>query len=208
MKTGSSTAIIETASRETLPLPMTALLLCGGQSRRMGSPKSFLPYEGSNFVEHRLASLRQLFQEVLLVANNPGDYDALEVGVVKDIIPQRGPLVGILSGLLVSRFDYAFVIACDMPLVDNRLIRQLCAARKNGADVVILKHESGIEPLLGVYSRKLVPSLEEYIFSGKAKAQDFLSGLNCTLYEHELVQSKLPPYFNVNTPQDYALLLE
>lgn len=207
MKTGPSTAIIETAARETLPLPMTALLLCGGQSRRMGTPKSFLPYEGSNFVEHRLASLRQLFQEILLVANNPADYDALEVGVVKDIIPQRGPLVGILSGLLVSRFEYSFVIACDMPLVDNRLIRQLCAARNNGSDVVVLKHADGVEPLLGVYSRKLVPSLEEYIFSGKARAQDFLSGLSCTFYEHEFGGAKLPPYFNVNTPQDYALVL-
>jgi molybdopterin-guanine dinucleotide biosynthesis protein A len=200
-------SIIETAERESLPLPVTGLILGGGQSRRMGAPKSFLPYKKSTFVEERLHSLKQLFQQVLIVTNSPSDFDSLEADVVKDIIPQRGPLVGILSGLLVCQQDYVFVIACDMPLVDNRLIRSICS-RRHGRDVVVLKHEQGVEPLLGIYSRKLAAPLEEFVFSGQARAQDFLSGLNCAFHEIKSQGEELPSYFNVNTPQDYARVLE
>lgn len=202
-----SSSLTEGTGRESLPLAMTGLLLCGGKSRRMGTPKSFLAYGKSTFVEERLRSMKQLFQQVLLVASSPGDFDNLDVDVVKDIIPQRGPLVGILSGLLVCQYESVFVIACDMPLVDNKLIRTICAQR-HGRDVVVLRHREGIEPLLGVYSRNLVAPLEKFIFSGEAKAQDFLAGLNCTFYEYAAAGEELPAYFNVNTPKDYALVLD
>lgn len=189
-------------------MSVTGLLLCGGKSRRMGSPKPLLPFEGSTFVEHRLKSLRQLFQEVLIVANSPSEYDDFGA-VVKDIIPDRGPLIGILSGLLVSRNEYCFVIACDMPLVDNKLIRQLCALRKeNNADAVVAKHEQGIEPLLAVYSRNIIERLEEYIFSGQSRAQDFLAGIHCNYFDLPPSDNRLPAYFNVNTPTDYARVLD
>lgn len=205
----ASSAIIETAARETLPMPVTGLLLCGGKSRRMGSPKSLLPFNGSTFVEDRLNSLRQLFQEVLIVANSPGEYDTFAAAVVKDIIPDRGPLVGILSGLLVSRNEYCFVIACDMPLVDNKLIRKLCALRKeNDADAVVARHAQGIEPLLAVYSRQVIERLEEYIFCGQSRAQDFLATINCNYLDIPASDNQLPSYFNVNTPTDYARVIE
>lgn len=209
MTVQASSAIIETASRETLPLPVTGLLLCGGKSRRMGSPKSLLPFENSTFVEHRLQSLRQLFPEVLIVANSPDEYDAFGAAVVKDIIPDRGPLVGILSGLLVSRHEYCFVVACDMPLVDNKLIRRLCAVRReNDADAVVVRHEQEMEPLLAVYSRRVIERLEDYIFSGQSRVQDFLATINCAYFDLPSHGDGLPVYFNVNTPTDYARVIE
>ena len=209
MTSTTSSAIIETATRETLPLPVTGLLLCGGKSSRMGSPKSLLPFENSTFVEHRLQTLRQLFQEVLIVANSPAEYDAFGASVVKDIIPDRGPLVGILSGLLVSRHEHCFVIACDMPLVDNKLIRKLCAGRReNDADAVVVRHEQGLEPLLAVYSRRVIERLEDYIFSGRSRAQDFLATINCSYFDLQSPGNGLPVYFNVNTPTDYARVIE
>src|ERR1700732_3866632 len=88
--------LIESNSREALPLPVTGLVLCGGKSRRMGRPKAFLPYQGTTIVEHVISTMRELFSEIFVVANEPEAYENLGVDVVKDILPYRGPLGGIL----------------------------------------------------------------------------------------------------------------
>ncbi|HEY9759544.1 MAG TPA: molybdenum cofactor guanylyltransferase [Oculatellaceae cyanobacterium] len=209
MANNSSSVIIDSVTREALPLPMTAVILCGGKSRRMGRPKAFLPYKNSTMIEHILSTVRDLFQEVLLVANEPETFESFDVNVVKDILPYRGPLGGILSGLLVSGFSHTFVIACDMPLVNKRLIRDM-ASRRHGNDVVVLSHKRGVEPLLGVYSKNCIKQLEETLFSGNLSMQDFLSGLKAQAYFHDFDEQQaesLPPFFNVNTPQDYSHLI-
>lgn len=200
---------LHVASRESLPLAMTAAILCGGKSSRMGRSKAFLPYEGKTIIEHRFEQLKPLFREVVLVANEPEAYSQLSVDVVKDIIPNRGPLVAILSALLVSQHEHTFVLACDMPLVDSRLIREMCQ-RRDGTDVLVLSHEDGIEPLVGVYSKQCIQPLEEAIFNGNLKAHDFLKGISAQLFQYDSIKmqkGRLPAYFNVNTPQDYSRLL-
>jgi molybdopterin-guanine dinucleotide biosynthesis protein A len=201
--------LIESPTREALPLAVTGLVLCGGKSRRMGRPKAFLPYQGTTLVEHILTTIKDLFSEIFIVANEPDDYENLGVDVVKDILPYRGPLGGILSGLLVAQHPYSFVIACDMPLVDRRLIREMTASR-HGNDVVVLAHKNGIEPLLGLYSKNCVKSLEESLFAGNLSVQDFLSGLKAQTFScsyDAAADDTLPPFFNVNTPQDYSRVI-
>ncbi len=201
--------IIESPTREALPLPVTALVLCGGKSRRMGRPKAFLPFEGTTMLGHVLGKVRDLFSEVFLVANEPDNYEDLGVDVVKDILPYRGPLGGILSGLLVAKHEYSFVIACDMPLVDKRLIREMTASR-HGNDVVVLAHDLGVEPLLGVYSKNCIKPLEESLFAGNLSLQEFLSGLKAQTFSYDADYSKseeLPAFFNINTPQDYSKVI-
>jgi molybdopterin-guanine dinucleotide biosynthesis protein A len=201
--------LIDSPSREPLPLPVTGLVLCGGRSRRMGRPKAFLPYEGTTMVQSILSRMTELFSEVLIVANEPDAYEDFDVDVVKDILPYRGPLGGILSGLLVASNPYSFVIACDMPLVDRRLIRAMTSAR-HGNDVVVLAHKNGIEPLLGVYSKNCIKPLEESLFAGNLSVQEFLCGLKAQTFTcpSEPENSEhLPPFFNVNTPQDYSRIV-
>jgi molybdopterin-guanine dinucleotide biosynthesis protein A len=184
---------------------VTALVLCGGKSRRMGRPKAFLPFEGTTMVNHVLNQVRDLFAEVFIVANEPDNYEDLGVDVVKDILPYRGPLGGILSGLLVAKHEYTFVIACDMPFVDKRLIREMTSAR-HGNDVVVLTHEMGVEPLLALYSKNCIKPLEESLFAGNLSLQEFLSGLKAQSFEYDSNSQgeDLPAFFNINTPQDYS----
>lgn len=201
--------IIETTTRETLPLPMTGLILCGGRSKRMGRPKAFLPFAGRTIIEHLIETVRDMFTETFLVANEPDAFSHLSIDVVKDILPYRGPLGGIFSGLLVAANPYSFVIACDMPLVSKKLIRQM-TTKRHEADVVVLSHNGNIEPLLGIYSKSCIKPLEESLFSGKLTVVDFLAGLKAKTFEFPLEAGKtdeLPPFFNVNTPQDYSEIL-
>lgn len=201
--------LIDSPTREPLPLSVTGLILSGGKSKRMGRPKAFLPYEGSTVIGHIVREIKDLFNEVFIVANEVESFEDLGVDVVKDILPHRGPLGGILSGLMTSSNHYAFVMACDMPLIDKRLVRELVSRRQDN-DVVVLSHPQGIEPLFGVYSKNCIKPLEESLFAGNLSVQDFLSGLKAGIYEwmperHDA--EALPPFFNINTPQDYSRVI-
>lgn len=201
--------LIDSPTREPLPLPVTGLILSGGKSKRMGRPKAFLPFEGSTVIGHIVSEIKDLFSEIFIVANEVESFEDLGVDVVKDILPHRGPLGGILSGLMTSSNHYAFVMACDMPLIDKRLVRELVSRRQDN-DVVVLSHPQGIEPLFGVYSKNCIKPLEESLFAGNLSVQDFLSGLKAGVYEwmpERADAETLPPFFNINTPQDYSRVI-
>lgn len=198
-------------ANEVHTLPLTGLILCGGKSRRMGRTKAFLPYQGTTMIAHMIKTVRPLFSEVFLVANEPQLFEDLGVDVVKDILPYRGPLGGILSGLLVASHHYSFVLACDLPFVDEKLIEDM-ASHRYGKDVLVLKHSRGIEPLIGIYSKNCVTSLEESLFAGEPSLHDFVSGLNAQVFLYDgqprlVGQDAMPAYFNIDTPQDYSRAL-
>jgi molybdenum cofactor guanylyltransferase len=197
------------ANLQTELLPMSCLILCGGKSVRMGRPKAFLPYGGTTMIEHTLETARAVFDEVLLIANEPAIYEELGVDVIKDILPHRGPLGGILSGLLVAANHHCFVLPCDTPLVDRTLLRAM-SRRCHANDVCVLAHKTGIEPLIGIYSKNCIKPLEEALFAGDPILHDFVSGLNAETFDYDtnLGHRKvngLPAYFNVDTPQEYCL---
>src|SRR5277367_3005152 len=196
-------------NRQSEQLPLSCLILCGGKSVRMGRTKAFLPYAGTTMIEHLLQTARATFDEVLLIANEPAMYADLGVDVIKDILPHRGPLGGILSGLLVAANNHCFVLPCDTPLVDSALLRAM-SRRCYQSDVYVLAHKTGIEPLIGVYSKSCIKPLEEALFAGDPVLHDFVSGLNAELFDYDtnLGHRKLnglPAYFSVDTPQEYCL---
>lgn len=199
------TASTEDFSTRT-KLPFTGIILCGGKSSRMGRQKAFLPFGGSTLLEHRLRLMKSLFAEVILVTDKPDAVSHLSASVVKDILPNRGPLVGLLSGLLVASRERAFVCPCDMPLLSESLIRRICGAGRS-QELTLLSHDKGVEPLVGVYSKSCINALEEAIFLGVHKSIDFVRSIQTNSYQlDEGTGQELPPYFNVDTPSDYGLL--
>jgi len=193
------------------PWPLTALILCGGKSTRMGRSKAFLPYRGTVMINHIIDVVRQLFAEAILVTNEPDLFDGLAIDIVKDILPYRGPLGGILSGLLIAGNYHSFVFACDMPFISREVIEAMVKQHK-GSDLLVLKHDQGIEPLIGIYSKKCIKALEESLFVGEMNLHDFVSGLNAQTFSYARetngsAKSSLPPYFNIDTPQDYTLAI-
>jgi len=207
MSTAFSTIATNTTQIESPPWPMTALILCGGKSTRMGRAKAFLPYRGTSIITHIVDLVSKLFSEVLLVTNEPELFDGIEIDTVKDIIPHRGPLGGILSGLLIASYHRSFVMACDMPFVDSALITDMVKKGHN-SDMLVLMHDKGIEPLIGVYSKDCINHLEESLFSGKISLHEIALGLNTQVMFCSALSNRdknlLPPYFDIDTPQDYT----
>src|SRR5215208_4791171 len=99
----------------------TAILLAGGRSSRMGTPKALLLFDGEPLIVHIVATLRRAFAEVVVVAAPGQDLPAMPVTLVRDDVAYQGPVGGICYGLKASSGEFSFVTACDSAFLNPRL---------------------------------------------------------------------------------------
>jgi molybdopterin-guanine dinucleotide biosynthesis protein A len=185
---------------------VTGVILAGGASSRMGSNKALLPRQGLRFIEWIYRTLATLFDEVVVVTNSPEQYRFLPCKMVSDLYPGKGVLAGIHSGLASSRNDAIFVVACDMPYLNERLIRHLCTL-PGDQDLVIPSTEKGFEPLHALYRKGCLPALEELLqddanrrvlaLLSKVKSRELRSA-EIAAFDPDFVS-----FTNINTPEEY-----
>ncbi len=184
---------------------MTGIVLCGGESRRMGTDKAFLKVAGVPLIEHVLRSLKDVFQNIIVVTNAPDRYAAYDVQVVSDAVAVRGPLTGIYSGLLKSSDEYNFVAACDMPFLNSRLISYI-AGLAAGHDIVVPSVDGLLEPLHAVYRRQLIEVIEKEIRQDRRQIRGIF-GRAKVRYVMEDEIDRFDPlrksFKNLNTPEEY-----
>lgn len=147
-------------------LPITALILAGGKSSRMGRDKALLTYEGQtllSFVSRRLGALC----EETLHCGATGE-TAAGARVVPDLHPGLGPVSGLEAGLEAASHDWCAALACDMPYFSGALLGALWE-RAQGAelDAVIPLGPTGAEPLHALYSKSALPAIREAISHGQ-----------------------------------------
>jgi len=115
---------------------MTGIILAGGKNRRMGFNKAFIDIGGQRIIQRTIGLFRELFDEIILVANNLAEYEELNVKVVSDIFKDAGSLGGIYTGLFHASSEYSFVAACDMPFLNKEAISKVNMAAKDTNAVV------------------------------------------------------------------------
>ena len=187
---------------------VSAVILAGGESRRMGSDKSLLPWHGGRFIEHIHRLLDELFDEVIIVTNSPGLYDSIPCRKEPDIYYKQGSLAGIHSGLCHARNERIFVVACDMPFLAEEVIRALCACDTR-AEVVIPRSEWGLEPLHACYAKSCLPAIEAVLDAGKKRIVGFFPEVRVTEIPAEELGAIDPAglsFRNINTPEEYFAL--
>ena len=181
------------------PSAVTAIVMAGGQSRRMGADKGLLPIEGRPMIEHVLETLRPHFAQLIVSAADVGRYAFLDVEIVVDRLGGQGPLMGIASALAASRHDLNFVQACDIPQTDLALMARLLALADD-CDAVIPRTPQGHhEPLFAVYRKTALAAMEEVLQSGRRKISDIF-GLCRTRF---LDLGRDETIDNLNTRREY-----
>jgi molybdopterin-guanine dinucleotide biosynthesis protein A len=150
--------------------PMTAIVLAGGRGRRMKADKARLDVGGRTLLEHVLAQVEPLFDEVLVSLSPGQDAPPLPAAsrarAVHDARPGLGPIGGLLAGLKAARTEACAVIACDIPEIDVPLLRMLAEAA-TAADIAVPLGPSGLyEPLFAVYRKSIVPEVEALLEKG------------------------------------------
>lgn len=188
---------------------VSAVVLCGGKSKRAGFDKQIIRIEGKLIAEWIADELARAFSEVILVTNQPMLYTFTRHRVVEDIIPGCGPLGGIHAGLVNCAGEYAFVTACDMPNISQAYLRVLieeATQERNAFDAVAVRLNNGmLEPMNALYAKRLLPQIERMLLGGERKIADLLIHQN-TRY---LSEDEILPYggheqlfFNMNTPEE------
>ncbi|MDD2735068.1 MAG: molybdenum cofactor guanylyltransferase [Desulfuromonadaceae bacterium] len=184
---------------------VTAVILAGGRSSRMQSNKALLPYRGGRFIEaiHRL--LQTIFPEVILVTNNPEQYEFLPCRKVPDLYEGMGVLAGIHSGLYHSSNPAIFAVACDMPYLTESLIRYI-ASRADAGGVQLPESPGGLEPLHAAYGKECLAAIEATLLSGQRRIVSFFDRTNVNKIPVEQVAHFDPEFvsfININTPREY-----
>ncbi len=154
--------------------PCSGVILAGGlNSRFSGSPKALQSVQGRRILDAIYEVFTGLFDEILLVTNDPLLYLEWDVTVVTDLHPVRCSLTGIHAGLFYARHPDVFVTACDTPFLNKELVRAIVDHIHPRADVAIPRTRKGVEPLCAAYSRRCFKIVERQLEMRRFKIQDF-----------------------------------
>jgi molybdopterin-guanine dinucleotide biosynthesis protein A len=183
---------------------MTGAVLAGGRSTRMGTNKALLEFGGVRIIERLLETLRPLFAEVAIVANDPGVYGYLGVPIWPDRVPGAGALGGLYTAVRNSSHSQTFCIACDMPCPSSRLIAYLQRLAP-GHDAVVPRTADGYQPLHAVYGKSCVPAMESLLAARRLKIDQLFPLVRVRIVEEpELrpIDPLLHAFLNVNTREE------
>lgn len=192
---------MQTAHNETYS-DVTGVLLAGGRSLRMGQDKALLEVGGQSLFARALALLRRHFAKVLIAGDRP-DLAGPDLPAIPDRYPGSA-LGGLHTGLVAAETDWIFVVPCDMPFPDERILLQLLEHRR-GYDAVVPLTPEGYEPVFALYHKNCLPHMEAMLRRGEFRIYDFYQRINIRYLDWR----QLPPGWqrgltNVNTPEQYA----
>ena len=179
---------------------ISAVVLAGGYSTRMGRDKASLALNGRTFLEIQVDKLRALGVADVMVSG--AGYRAAGARTVADIYPHRGPLGGVHACLLSAAHPACLVVSTDVPLIPTEALMELVQAHVGG--VTALCHGDRVEPLMAVYDCALAGEAERLLNSGNTSMMQLLRRAPLTRYAYRMDEFLLT---NCNTPEDYARIL-
>jgi molybdopterin-guanine dinucleotide biosynthesis protein A len=189
-------------------MSVSAAIMAGGKSKRMGQDKAWIELDGEPLVKRVADVLAQVADEVIVVANDP-KYERLGLRVVRDRYPDGGALGGIATGVTAATHDTVLVAACDMPFLSVDVWR-LIVGHAGEADVVIPRVGGEFETLHALYARACVAPMERSLAAGKLRVISFFDEVRVQpIDERELriADPTLRSFTNVNTPEELASAL-
>ena len=184
------------------------IILSGGLNSRMkGKNKAYLKIDGSRFLDRVTGTLRECFNEILLVTKDPSAYTRLQkdINIIKDISDIHSPLSGIHAGLSDMEADYAFCIGCDTPFLKKAVVEILVNGIEPNADVIVPYSETYFQPLCAIYSKRCAPLIEGQLNKNDLKVDNLFSKVRIKTIPYEIFQQvdeDLVSFFNVNSPED------
>jgi len=197
--------------------PLSAAILAGGQSRRMGTDKALLRLmpDGPALIELVLAAVRAVADDVFLVANDDR-LAQLGLRTVPDAFPGAGSLGGIYSAVAGARGEHCLVVACDMPFLSPPLLRALADTPRD-YDVLAPYLEVGMnrqggtkgvyETLHAIYGREALPAMRARLVAEQYRIVGFFPEVRVRAFSEDAVRAldpQLRSFFNVNTPERLA----
>lgn len=204
---------------------VTGIVLAGGASRRMGRDKAWVELGGKFLIARVIDALRQVCDEIIIVANEPSRFEPLAVQVTPDAFPNTGSLGGLYSGVKAAQNELAVAVACDMPFLNPALLRFLISL-SSGHDIVIpgvrdetnpvrdrdttrqeTAKKKNLHPLHAVYRKTCLTPMRDAIARGDLRMISFHEFLRVRIVQQtevEVFDPQFLSFWNVNTPDELA----
>ncbi|GMR05051.1 MAG: hypothetical protein BMS9Abin23_0979 [Thermodesulfobacteriota bacterium] len=187
---------------------MTGAVLAGGKSRRMGSNKALLEFNGETIIQRVLKVVSGVFEKTMIVADDVLLYENLDARVVADIYKGAGSLGGVYTALFHSSGNHVFVAACDMPHIDAGAVKRILEA-PGSYDAAVPFISGRYHPMHAVYSKRCMKPMEAMIKEGNLR----LTGLMERIRVKKLVEEDFKgipieeSVRNINTKEDLERLV-
>jgi len=187
----------------------TAVILAGGESRRMGQDKASIQLANTSLLHRIMRNVQPLFEQVFISMRQPRQDLPLPFICDQSVCNQpgsHGPMSGVATALEYVETDWVFAIACDMPFISPALIRALANKRGEHAIVVAMVH-GHLQPLAAFYAKSCLPQMQQQLADGNRSLKTLIGTVDAlTMQEQECVQhdSELLSFFDLDTKEDLA----
>ncbi len=189
------------------------IILCGGQSKRMGKPKAWLPIAGEIMLPRVARLLAEAASPIVVVAALEQNLPPLpeDVTIVRDEVQGRGPLQGLAAGLaaLQGSADAAFASSCDVPFLMPAFVRRMTELL--GDRQICIPHcDEHYHPLAAVYRLEVLDVVWNLLSDNRLRPTFLFESVPTRIvHAEELrdVDPTLATLRNLNTPQDYEQAL-
>ncbi len=178
---------------------ITAYILAGGSSRRMGTDKLFLQIEGRSLLERTISVCEPYFGQVKLVSGNSDKFSSLDYPVVIDSPMANGPMAGIIAALKDCATDNCFVTAADLFDLKVDVITALIS-RYNGQQYLGLLESGGVQPLCGIYNKSALEVFYRFAQNGKYCMTEAVIAM-----DHHGITLPAGDWRNINSPADLPI---
>ncbi|BBD58528.1 molybdopterin-guanine dinucleotide biosynthesis protein A [Nostoc sp. HK-01] len=187
---------------------LSAIVLAGGKSSRMGQDKALLTVEGVPLLQRVCYVAAACADSVYIVTPWPKRYQHLYLPrcqFIQEAPLNQGALVGFAQGLAQVQTDWVLLLACDLPKLQVEVLQGWAVELDNVSEdaiAALAHHTKGWEPLCGFYHRRCLPQLLDFINQGGRSFQQWLQ-------QHSVQVLAVPDtnmLLNCNTPEDWASL--
>jgi molybdopterin-guanine dinucleotide biosynthesis protein A len=188
----------------------TSVVLAGGKSRRFGQNKALYPFSETTIIGHIISKLRLVSDEIIIVSNDYDQYEGFGLRIIEDVpsFKGMGPLAGLYSALINISASRLFLLACDMPLIDDVLIDYLWKI-KTGLPAVIPFCNNKLQPLFAIYNKTLADKIFDKLKHGSFSMNAFISEVDFYVVKEEEIKyncKEKNPFYNINTMDDLRFL--
>jgi molybdopterin-guanine dinucleotide biosynthesis protein A len=190
------------------------IVLCGGKSTRMGSPKAMLPFGSETMLQRVVRLLGSVVTPIVVVSARSQPLPMLPgyARIARDEQEGRGPLEGLRAGLaaLPESVDAAYITSCDVPLLVPGFVT-LMIELLGDHDIAVMDIDGFPHPLSAVYRRSILPHVEALLAGDRLRPAFLFDALKTRRVRPSEVASVDPDLLtlrNLNTPEDYRAALK
>jgi len=180
----------------------TAVILAGGESKRMGQDKASTLFQGQPLLQHCIKQLRPCFKDILISTRKK--HPETPLPQILDASHAHAPIMGIAAALQAVHTDWIFVVGVDMPFVASELVQYMASKRTNH-DAVAVYSDGLMQPLCCFYRQTCLLKIQQNIQAEKRSLKHLLNELNTNIItedEARLHDTRLQSFVSLNTPGD------